>query len=113
MTSAQNPVKKTVARRQSELETRRSELLGRIDLIKAELDSHQDRDWEELATQREGDEVLEGMGLDAQAELRAIAAALTRVETGDYGFCQKCGTAIREARLDVLPYTPFCKECAA
>jgi RNA polymerase-binding transcription factor DksA len=104
---------KSVALRQAELEARRAELQGRIDTIKAELDSHQDRDWEELATQREGDEVLEGMGNDAQAELRAIAAALKRVETGDYGTCQRCGNDISEARLNVLPYTPFCKECAA
>lgn len=104
---------KSVEVRQAELKARRDELEGRIDQIKAELDSHQDRDWEELATQREGDEVLEGMGLDAQAELRAIAAALQRVAQGDYGTCQRCGNAISEARLDVLPYTPFCKECAA
>ncbi len=104
---------KSVEVRQAELAVRRDELQGRIDQIKAELDSHQDRDWEELATQREGDEVLEGMGLDAQAELRAIAAALQRVAQGDYGTCQRCGNAISEARLDVLPYTPFCKECAA
>ena len=70
---------KSVELRQAELEARRTELQGRIDQIKTELDSHQDRDWEELATQREGDEVLEGMGNDAQAELRAIAAALKRV----------------------------------
>ena len=104
---------KSVEVRQAELKARRDELEGRIDQITAELDSHQDRDWEELATQREGDEVLEGMGLDAQAELRAIAAALQRVAQGDYGTCQRCGNAISEARLDVLPYTPFCKECAA
>lgn len=104
---------KSVELRQAELAARRTELQGRIDQIKAELDSHQDRDWEELATQREGDEVLEGMGNDAQAELRAIAAALKRVADGEYGTCQRCGNPISEARLDVLPYTPFCKECAA
>ena len=104
---------KSQAVRQAELEARQAELQGRIGQIKAELDSHQERDWEELATQREGDEVLEGMGLDAQAELRAIAAALKRIEAGDYGRCQRCGNDIGEARLDVLAYTPFCKECAA
>lgn len=104
---------KSVATRKAELEARRADLLGRIGIIQAELDSHQDRDWEELATQREGDEVLESMGNDAQTELRAIAAALKRVESGEYGACQKCGNDIGEARLDLLPYTPFCKECAA
>jgi RNA polymerase-binding transcription factor DksA len=56
--------------------------------------------------------VLEGMGNEAQTELRAIAAALGRIGAGTYGICVKCGIPIDEARLDVLPYTPFCKECA-
>ncbi len=99
--------------RKAQLEARQADLLGRVSGIKTELDSHQDRDWEELATQREGDEVLEGMGQEAKTELRAIAAALGRVASGDYGLCQKCGKEIGEARLDILPYTPFCKECAA
>ncbi|MGV8984666.1 MAG: TraR/DksA family transcriptional regulator [Cypionkella sp.] len=103
---------KSIAVRKAQLEARRKDLLGRIDGIKDELESHQEKDWEEIAIQREGDEVLEGMGLEAQSELRAIAAALARVASGDYGTCLKCGTRIDEARLDVLPYTPFCKECA-
>lgn len=103
---------KSLATRKAELEARKVDLQSRIGGIKTELDSHQDRDWEELAIQREGDEVLEGMGLEAQTELRAIAAALGRVAAGSYGTCQRCGNDIGEARLDVLPYTPFCKECA-
>ena len=66
----------------------------------------------ELAVEREDDEVLEGMGLSAQSEIRAIEAALERVASGDYGYCTKCGTKIAEDRLDVVPYTPFCRNCA-
>lgn len=102
-----------IATRKATLEARRADLLSRIGGIKLELDSHNDNDWSELATQRESDEVLEGMGLEAQTELRAIQAALGRVASGEYGVCQTCGAPISEARLDVLPYTPFCKECAA
>lgn len=102
-----------IATRKATLEARRDELLGRIGGIRQELESHQETDWEEIATQREGDEVLEGMGSEAQVELRGIAAALARIEAGEYGICQKCGVQISEARLDVLPFTPFCKECAA
>lgn len=98
--------------RKSALLTRAEALKQRMGGIAAELQSHDTRDWEELATEREGDEVLEGMGLEAQAELRAISAALTRIETGDYGACQVCGQAIDTARLDILPFTPFCKACA-
>ena len=41
-----------------------------------------------------------------------IRAALQRMDEGEYGYCVKCGTEIMEERLDVLPYTPFCRDCA-
>ena len=99
--------------RKTQLLNRQTALTDRMLSIEAELDSHQNPDWEDLATEREGDEVLEGLGLSAQSELRAIEAALARVEEGSYGLCAKCGAEIDEERLDVLPYTPFCRECAA
>lgn len=100
------------ARRKEQLEARRTDLEGRLVGIEAELDSHHSPDWDDLATEREGDEVLEGMGVSGQQELRRIAAALQRIESGEYGYCVKCGAEIGEARLDALPYTPFCRNCA-
>jgi RNA polymerase-binding transcription factor DksA len=99
--------------RKTQLETRLADLKGRLHGIEAELDSHQSQDWEELATEREGDEVLEGMGVSGQREIRKIEAALLRIAESDYGFCVKCGAEIGDARLDVLPATPFCSKCAA
>jgi DnaK suppressor protein len=39
--------------------------------------------------------------------------ALERVEAGTYGICETCGKAIPIERLEVLPYTTLCVECAA
>jgi RNA polymerase-binding transcription factor DksA len=103
----------SISTRKIQLETRLADLKGRLSGIEAELDSHQSSDWEELATEREGDEVLEGMGLTGQLEIRRIEAALERIASGEYGICAKCGAEIGDARLDVLPYTPFCRNCAA
>lgn len=100
------------ATRKSQLEGRLADLKGRLVGIEAELDSHYSVDWEDLATEREGDEVLEGMGLSGQQEIRRIEAALQRLAAGEYGYCVKCGAEIGEARLDALPYTPFCRNCA-
>ena len=100
------------ARRKEQLEARRTDLEGRLVGIEAELDSHHSPDWDDLATEREGDVVLEGMGVSGQQELRRIAAALQRIESGEYGYCVNCGAEIGEARLDALPYTPFCRNCA-
>ncbi|WP_149142881.1 TraR/DksA family transcriptional regulator [Gemmobacter caeruleus] len=105
--------KTPVSARKAQLEARLAELQTRLDEIEAELDSHDARDWEEMATEREGDEVLEGIGLSGQQEIRMIEAALARIAEGEYGACAKCGAEIGEERLDVLPFTPFCRNCAA
>ncbi len=102
-----------VSRRKEQLENRKAELTQRLEKIDAELDSHDAQDWEDLATERETDEVLEGMGVSGQQEIRMIEAALARVAEGNYGVCTKCGEKITDARLDVLPFTPFCRDCAS
>lgn len=103
---------KSTAERKAELEARRALLRSRMAGIEAELDTHSSRDWEELATEREADEVLEDLGQSAQHESRMIEAALARIAAGGYGDCVKCGTSIDEARLDLVPATPFCRNCA-
>jgi len=102
-----------------DLETRRAQLTRRLAVldselhgIEDELESHNNRDWEDLAVEREGDEVLEGLGNKGQAEIRQIKSALARMDAGEYGFCGTCGEKISEDRLDVLPFTPFCRKCA-
>jgi DnaK suppressor protein len=44
--------------------------------------------------------------------LEQVEAALERVEQGIYGNCQNCGGAIDQERLDAIPYTPLCIDCA-
>lgn len=103
----------TIADRRTALEARRVDLAARMGSIDSELDSHQNPDWDDLAAEREGDEVLEAMGSSAQQEIRMIDAALARIDAGDYGFCVKCGAEVAAGRLDLLPATPFCQGCAA
>lgn len=94
------------------LEARLKELDTRLHEIDDELDSHQSKDWEELAVEREGDEVLERMGVSGEKEIAQITAALQRVEEGEFGYCVTCGGEISDDRLDVVPHTPFCQACA-
>jgi DnaK suppressor protein len=44
-------------------------------------------------------------------ELEAIEEALHRIEVGTYGLCESCGQAIEPRRLEVMPETPFCRNC--
>lgn len=45
--------------------------------------------------------------------LKKVDHALDRIEAGEYGICETCGTSIPVERLDVLPYSTQCVECAA
>lgn len=101
-----------LAKRRAQLEDRMKLLEDRLQEIEDELDSHQSKDWEEMATEREGDEVLESLGVSSQAEIARIRAALARMDAGEYGYCTKCGEEISGERLDLLPWTPFCRSCA-
>ena len=94
------------------LKARRAELVGEIREIEDQLDDEPPKDWEDRASERQGDEVLESLGAHDQVEIRQIDAALVRLAEGEYGFCVKCGTEISAERLDALPATPFCKNCA-
>ena len=93
----------TIEERRKALTDRLAELENRLQGIGEELDSHQSKDWEELAVEREEDEVLEGLGHSGQAEIRMIQAALKRMDDDEYGFCVKCGNEILPQRLDVPP----------
>jgi DnaK suppressor protein len=49
----------------------------------------------------------------AEDELRLIDEALDRVDHGTYGVCQDCDEDIPLARLNSVPFTPYCVECEA
>ena len=95
--------------RRSELEARQAQLRARMVEIDTELDSHVEQDWEDAASKQEDDEVLDELDMAARQELRMIEAALQRLDAGEYGYCVTCGERIDEARLDLLPATPFCR----
>jgi len=98
--------------RRAALMSRLKELDTRLHAIEDQLDEPHSKDWDDDAVEREGDEVLEALGDAGQAEIQRIRAALQRIRDGDYGTCTKCGDEIRAERLDVLPDTPFCADCA-
>lgn len=48
-----------------------------------------------------------------EGTLDAIEVALERIEDGVYGVCEECNSAIKKSRLNAIPYTPFCIDCAS
>jgi DnaK suppressor protein len=45
--------------------------------------------------------------------LDKIEVALERIADGSYGKCEDCGKKIPASRLEAIPYTTVCVQCAA
>lgn len=91
---------------------RLKELDARLHGIEDELIEPSAADDEERATEREGDEVLEQLGNAGLEEITLIKHALTRIEDKSYGICLVCGEDISDERLELVPHTPKCRNCA-
>lgn len=69
-------------------------------------------DFAEQATEREGDDVLDALSDAARRELRLIQRAVERIDNGSYTECAVCGSEIPLKRLEALPYSDRCVQCA-
>ncbi|WP_174803224.1 TraR/DksA family transcriptional regulator [Martelella limonii] len=101
-----------VNRYKTMLEGREAEIMDRLRRIDGDLGRARNPDSAERATESENDEVLEEFGHVGSDEMKAITAALKRIEDGTYGICVSCGAQISKERLEAVPQTPFCKACA-
>jgi RNA polymerase-binding protein DksA len=61
-----------------------------------------------LNVERERDLALSASATQAVEE---IDRALRRMDTGNYGICERCGKKIAVARLEALPFAALCVEC--
>lgn len=64
----------------------------------------------DVVTSDEGKAANFQLGDVAARTLQQVRAALQRINDGTYGFCVDCGRAIDPARLDAVPWTPYCRE---
>lgn len=97
------------------LKNKRDELLLRAERLHRDVHHREEpieKDFAEQAVELENLEVLLELDRETRLELRNVLEALTRIEDDEYGFCQQCGDAIAEARLNALPYTQTCIRCA-
>src|SRR5689334_18718186 len=55
----------------------------------------------------------EALAAQLQESLDAVEAALVRMDEGTYGTCVRCGKAISPARLEAMPSSARCIDCAS
>lgn len=88
-------------------------LIGRSDRIEAHWrDEAPPADWSELAIHQENDEVIDSLDERTREQMISIKQALRRLDSGEWSTCSDCGSDIQVARLEALPTTTLCVNCA-
>ena len=99
-----------------DLEDKREELVNKGTRITAGIrhtENELSRNFEDQATERENDEVLDALKDGIGKEIRQIDAALMRISEGSYGICVSCGKPVGDLRQEALPYATQCIDCAS
>ena len=60
----------------------------------------------------QGQAMAQALQARRAGRLRAISAALTRIDDGEFGYCDDCGEEIAEGRLRLDPCAMKCRDCA-
>ena len=72
-----------------------------------------EKDFAEMATQNENNEVMDYLGNSARTEIAMIKQAIARIDSGQYGICEVCDEPISKERLEAVPYSNMCIKCAS
>ena len=102
----------TALETEQKLMARKAELTQRLHNIESDLESPRSADFGEQASERENDEVLDGIGVSSEEELARINRALLKLQDGSYGLCEECGEPIPAARLEIVPDAARCVACS-
>lgn len=88
------------------------ERLGRYHEHQTRADEPLPADFAEQTLTRLNDEVVDSLETQLRAEIARIDRALQRIDAGVGDQCEKCGGPIGGARLEALPYSTLCVQCA-
>ncbi|HEX6775962.1 MAG TPA: TraR/DksA C4-type zinc finger protein [Methylomirabilota bacterium] len=92
----------------------RGHLLRRVSVMNNEvqgLTNHESGAFNEDSASAVTADLLERIGGHERHELDEIRAAQARLETGSFGVCETCGSAIHLSRLRAVPWTRHCLAC--
>jgi DnaK suppressor protein len=92
---------------------KRRELQASLAALEGEASASGDaevRDYTDAATASQGTSEAIEEGSMASQTLEEVQDAQRRIEDGSYGKCTVCGREIEPARLEAIPWTPYCLE---
>jgi len=101
--------KEKIKEYKSKLEKERMLLLAEIKRDEAPVDFGNDTDDESDETENFGNQLAMINGL--KDRLNEIDIALNKIQSEEYGTCEKCGLEIEEEILDTDPESRYCKKC--
>lgn len=102
-----NSLSMSESRQQARLRDDRNRLQGLLEELRAAATSRGDYEPHDIT-----DDEAAIQADVIEARIAGIDGALERIESGGYGLCRVCGTAITGTRLKALPTTTMCRECA-
>jgi DnaK suppressor protein len=111
-----NSIMKEYEKVRSHLIAMLEELNLRLTRIKANVRHSEvplEKDFAEMATQNENNEVMDYLGNSARTEIARIKQAIARIDSGQYGICEVCDEPISKERLEAVPYSSMCIKCAS
>ncbi|RPJ04160.1 MAG: hypothetical protein EHM36_11175, partial [Deltaproteobacteria bacterium] len=93
---------------------RRSELLDRVRSLEEGWRALAEREIElEEEAQKVGiSEAYDRLDENGKEEIEQIDLAFSKMVMGEYGVCESCGDDISIKRLEALPWTRLCVDCA-
>ncbi len=97
----------------AQLAARLAEMTGRGARVAEGLADPVSSNLEDAATEAEDDAGLMHQDALIRREMSEVSAAISRIDTGDYGQCVHCGHEIALARLSAQPEAALCISCAA
>jgi RNA polymerase-binding protein DksA len=107
--------KRFVKKMKDSLETLKKEIIEKLAAESSEfreiLEDMDPKDLVDIAADDVDRKILEALGSQEVKRLRAIDAALSRIENERYGLCVRCNKKIPQERLTAIPYALMCIAC--